>query len=47
MCEFKTMLRNFGAAVCRDQRIAKLLCDLEAHCFDGTEVHGAVDRLSW
>jgi hypothetical protein len=41
---FKTILKNFGSAVCNDQRFAKLLRDLEAHCHDGTELHVVIDR---
>jgi hypothetical protein len=35
-------LRAFGAAVCKDQRLMKLLRALEAHAHDGTEVHHVV-----
>jgi hypothetical protein len=44
MPDFKTILKNFGSAVCQDQRFAKLLRDLETHSFDGTETHRAIDH---
>jgi hypothetical protein len=41
MCEF---FQAYGAAIYRDQRIAKLLRALEAHGYDGSEVHGVIDH---
>jgi hypothetical protein len=38
MPEFKTIFRNYSAAICRDQRrVEELRRALEPFCFDGSE----------
>jgi hypothetical protein len=43
MSEFKTIFRNYSAAICRDQLAEKLRRALEPFCFDGTECHGVIN----
>jgi hypothetical protein len=36
--------QDYGAGICRDQRHEKLHRLFEAHCFNGTEIAGVIDR---
>ena len=37
MPDFKTIFQDYGRAVCRDQRVAKLLAAFKPFLFDGSE----------
>jgi hypothetical protein len=43
MCEFKTILQNYGATVCRDQLAERLRRLLKPYRFDGTECHSVIN----
>jgi hypothetical protein len=44
MCNPETIFEKYSRAICRDLCAKKLWRALEAHCHDGTELHGAIDR---